>query len=344
MSPSCCGAQQLLHGRWQRWQRLNASATPPLLYTLQHRSGERLRKHRLQQRGNASYPQFPEHLMWQWLPVEECPLPLATHHGFCSALQALQIRRIFVVGDSMQYAMFQSLWNLLAPDPSRRPGDPIHPSTRRSGKNVRSVFQCGSSGKGKYVLAVRFVLNNRLSNCTASAYETGYIAWAREYVNSDAPTLLLASMGSHVHSVSDFEESMSSFMRSVAGSNRTQDVVVFRTTTPGQVNCEQFQQPLGRVRDFQLQAGRSANLSYSWDLHPSFNSIAAAHVRRAARGYKTLFTSRIGILDVYPMSVTRPDARRKPPEDCLHYTLPGVPDFWNHLLLVKLQLWAKACT
>jgi hypothetical protein len=42
------------------------------------------------------------------------------------------------------------------------------------------------------------------------------------------------------------------------------------------------------------------------------------------------------LLDVSPMTEVRGDGHR-PPGDCLHYNLPGVVDYWNHLLFSSLM-------
>jgi hypothetical protein len=37
-------------------------------------------------------------------------------------------------------------------------------------------------------------------------------------------------------------------------------------------------------------------------------------------------------LDLWPLSVTRPDAHLKPTADCLHYCSPAVPNEWVSFL------------
>eukprot|EP00957_Ditylum_brightwellii_P101745 7754110-Ditylum_brightwellii.AAC.1 len=63
-------------------------------------------------------------------------------------------------------------------------------------------------------------------------------------------------------------------------------------------------------------------------------------------GIPTPRRTRIELLDVYPMTVQRPDGHVSSGEcedcpgitdrDCLHYFLPGPPDWWNHLLYSHL--------
>ena len=49
-------------------------------------------------------------------PIDVGPittLPVATRGAFCSVMSALRLKRIMVVGDSMQWNMAQSLWKVL---------------------------------------------------------------------------------------------------------------------------------------------------------------------------------------------------------------------------------------
>lgn len=53
----------------------------------------------------------------------------------------------------------------------------------------------------------------------------------------------------------------------------------------------------------------------------------------------------IQLLDVFPVTILRPDGHRSAPQkcigcptdDCLHYILKGPPDWWNHLLFSNLK-------
>ena len=170
----------------------------------------------------------------------------------------------------------------------------------------------------------RFLLNNRLTNCTARSWEGPFefFPWVREYVADATPTLLLAHMGAHVHSIAAFEDALASFMHSVALRNSSRlDRVIFRTATPGQANCDDYSRPFARPIDFELRQGGTANVSFHWDLHPLFNSIAAREIARAARGD---LRDRIALLDIYQMTTMRPDGRRGG-GDCLHFFCQACP-------------------
>ena len=116
-----CSTQNLLSttGRWMRIP--NATATPPLVYRMEHKANDGMRKL------NSSLQPWPEYLMWQWHPLKGCKLPIATHDDFCQALEALQLSRIFIVSDSMQWNMApRCCWRIWA-----RTSTPSPPTRRR---------------------------------------------------------------------------------------------------------------------------------------------------------------------------------------------------------------------
>tara|TARA_B110001452_G_scaffold27889_1_gene21868 strand:+ start:407 stop:742 length:336 start_codon:yes stop_codon:yes gene_type:complete len=82
---------------------------------------------------------------------------------------------------------------------------------------------------------------------------------------------------------------------------------------------------------------------FHWDAIPKFNQIAEQEMRSVSNK-ETELGRRFGLLDVYPMSILRPDAHgegnvhvREMPNDCVHFALPGVPDWWSHQLQTQLN-------
>ena len=138
-----------------------------------------------------------------------------------------------------------------------------------------------------------------------------------------------------------FEEAMASFLRTATRRmrNHTRDRVLFRSATPGQVDCASYRRPFAKPTDFEPRPGGTANFSYMWHLHPAFNAIAARQVAAAVAADGSL-GGRLGVLDVYTMTTMRPDGRHGG-DDCLHFWLPGVPDWWVHLLLARLRAWSE---
>jgi hypothetical protein len=113
----------------------------------------------------------------------------------------------------------------------------------------------------------------------------------------------------------------------------SQDLLIFRTTVPGHFNCSRNDSPYQDASRFRETLGSD---HYDWGLVESYNEYA-----------KEVFTAKCRerpekcrkwlILDVFPMTILRPDGHSNPPVDCLHYLLPGAPDWWNHLLYSNLR-------
>ena len=102
------------------------------------------------------------------------------------------LRRIFIVGDSMQWNFAQALWKLF----SGAPGDPARVHSKKNGKVIAQTVDCGAS----YRVSLRFLLNNRLTNTSGRFWEGPFefFPWEGEYLEGTAPTLFLAHMGAHV--------------------------------------------------------------------------------------------------------------------------------------------------
>ena len=109
----------------------------------------------------------------------------------------------------------------------------------------------------------------------------------------------------------------------------------------GRLRCERYDAPLD---DAELEGGQEGGHqgghrhwaactecsgSFNWPMFPGFD--------RVARDVLGAIGARF--LDVSTMSAGRPDGHTAMkhrmgslPPDCLHYTIPGVPDWWNALL------------
>ena len=108
------------------------------------------------------------------------------------------------------------------------------------------------------------------------------------------------------------------------------DQLVFRTSVPGHENCDHEKGPFKRPSDFKL-----AHL-YNWDLVPANNQ----YMRKVLA---TADPSAV-VLNVTSMTELRPDGH-KSAKDCLHYILPGAPDWWSHSILSltrKLKMFSNA--
>ena len=80
-------------------------------------------------------------------------------------------------------------------------------------------------------------------------------------------------------------------------------------------------------------ANATSDKGYSWDIYPEFDKVARA----------LLTPLGVRFLDITQLSRLRPDAHSKVrygggllPPDCSHLAVPGVPDWWNLLLLSRI--------
>eukprot|EP00415_Alexandrium_ostenfeldii_P002479 UN2479 len=155
--------------------------------------------------------------------------------------------------------------------------------------------------------------------------------WWQAYINDERPTLLLANTGLHAHTLEYFAADFDEFTSRLAGAShlRRKDSVYFRLTLPGHEDCEKFTSPFRKVGEFSLEGPTSKR--YTWDLVPAFND----YVKEAAAALADSQKLRLAVLDPYTMTILRPDGHMGD-GDCLHYFLPGVPDWWNHLLATEL--------
>jgi hypothetical protein len=132
----------------------------------------------------------------------------------------------------------------------------------------------------------------------------------------------MVNTGVHHHNLTDYRKVVDDFFERISVIKGA--TVVFRESVPGHENCMSYTQPLGSKTDFVLSS------LYQWNLVPDFNAYVQEKVKA-----KRLDGVNVMILDVFEMSILRPDGHRSP-KDCLHYFLPGTPDYWNHLLITEL--------
>jgi hypothetical protein len=164
--------------------------------------------------------------------------------------------------------------------------------------------------------------------------------WIRSFSEyQGGGTLLIANVGPHVHKVVEFQRLTENFLGLMDSHQKSNDIVLFRTTPPGHKNCQDPNiAPLRTYDEFMEKHFVSDARSYQ--LFPLFNRFVEQSIRKRHR-------DNLQILDVVPMTVLRPDGHISGPQkcagdpcaktnDCLHYILPGPPDFWNHLMFSNL--------
>lgn len=140
------------------------------------------------------------------------------------------------------------------------------------------------------------------------------------------------------HLLSSFARDMALLAKLVRRAGRRQPRrVVYRSTPQGHPLCETFREPTvpGSAQELRQALAWSSNVEgFSWHLYPSYDRLARVLLEPVG----------VRFLDVTLLSHLRPDAHtafrhgggRLPP-DCLHLTLPGLPDTWNSIMLGALS-------
>lgn len=265
--------------------------------------------------------QYIRPFYWEWKPAtDDCTFTKMNRASFCRGMEKHNLTRFLVVGDSISFMMAESFWGLV--------GDGLDLGQQVSATGVQHRIDCPA---GEVLFS--FIRNDRLSNTTIFE-ECGdrCIPWWRTYLDDERPTLLLVNTGIHTHSLENFTKDFDGFTSRLAGVShlRQKDRVYFRLTLPGHGDCTKYTSPFKKIDDFSLDT-LLAKL-YTWDLVPAFNE----HVKKAVADFAASQSLSFTVLDPYIMTVLRPDGHRGDLGDCLHYYLPGAPDWWNHLLATVL--------
>mmetsp|Transcript_8397 Transcript_8397/g.18151 ORF Transcript_8397/g.18151 Transcript_8397/m.18151 type:complete len:455 (+) Transcript_8397:242-1606(+) len=286
------------------------------------------------------------------------PISPLTKKSFCDAMGRLELRRILFVGDSLAGSQLNSLVSLLGY------GACDFVPCRRSQAIARDSIECTLKSSGEFSVGVSFHRENLGANlhltdtsgrddaarehrqqfgaeipyCAGgdagrpelNASGIYYCPWHDAYNSTQNRTLLILNQGAHFHSVGSFSRSMEQFIESFNTLAHRGDVVVFRSTVPGHADCFDSNtsiSPSDMTHEKFIE--RYGTTKYDWNLFDEYNAIAKRSLKDIRDGIITHY------LNVYNMTVLRAD-QHAAATDCLHYTLPGPVDFWNHLLFTNL--------
>jgi len=238
---------------------------------------------------------------------ESCQTALFTRDGICKVLHQLNITRVFFVGDSLSFMMVQSFWKLFG----------LHDDPGDQFAGFERVLDCDPLVN--FSFKVVYTRNDHLTNegipCADICRD-----WLQRYMSSQERTLFVANTGAHTTGAEVFQRDFDAFVDLMDTIRHGNDIVFFRTTVPGHVHCGNHHIPLSNHSQFE------ATSQLSWNKFELYNEYARQRVRNNSDWFE---------LNVNPMTVLRPDGHR-PPRDCLHYMLPGPPDWWNHLMYSNL--------
>ncbi len=155
----------------------------------------------------------------------------------------------------------------------------------------------------------------------------------------------VGAVGPHYQDESLFQESFKSFMNLLRSYPRPGDYVFIRTVPTGHENCRMENENVEPLPDFReyKKMYREVDVTsrwYHWEKHELYNQIMEAETIKLGRD-ASYIGAKVEILDIFFMTALRHDGHPTA-VDCLHYLLPGPPDWWNHLFYSNLLDLARS--
>ena len=138
--------------------------------------------------------------------------------------------------------------------------------------------------------------------------------------------VLIFNRGAHVLDNTVTASQMVEFSRRVTDMWRArgeEQIIFWRNTVPGHDNCDFFREP-NKTTTWSV-----AEHPHGWHLIPQQNELMVKILRQ--------FPVKFELIDAYSVTVDRAD-RHQGGGDCLHYCLPGPPDFWLQLFTWALDM------
>lgn len=186
-------------------------------------------------------------------------------------------------------------------------------------------------------------------------------------------SLVIFNIGAHYHNTTWYQQDMLKLLRSLKDIGHPDDLYFFRTNVPGHIHCQPTspqtfdwkrgtrEVPYRDLDEFRNSLERKGGGGgHDWEKFPMWNEISKDMIRQfndvdngVERGGlwmgqtaesssgTILFPSSppivMHVLDVFDMTALRRDGHNALKGDCLHYVLPGPPDWWNHLMYSYLR-------
>jgi len=286
----------------------------------------------------------PTTYRWSEILYRTCPITPISPPGVCQVLKDLDVRRIFLLGDSLSAQTSESMWMLLTE------GKYAYPD------GFRDHFFKTSISCTDFDYTLQFVRNDTLAESVPiKGYKEKSKNWIEPYMEDDARTLLLVNTGPHIKNLDIFREAIDKFFVTMDNMNRPDDIILMRTSVPGHWNCSRKGiKPFDSYAEYEQDQLENADqvlvAAYGWDKFEYYNRYMARAIDDFNLGSPSKKRPLAELLDVFPMTVQRPDGHCSDefrPEligtnDCLHYALPGPVDWWSHLVYNHLEDIAAA--
>ena len=246
-----------------------------------------------------------------WTPSDaRCSLKPLDLANLCGVRRRAGFGRILVVGDSIQSSLSRRLQAMF--EAGKCAGGFTHIQSYFMGDPTDWYEEHGK------VLPKDWMHENPHDKWTASAM-------ARVFLEHD---LVIMNWGAHYHEsgvllAAQTRELMTflcdtqrEYARNQSAGHAHLPFVIFRSISAAHANCWEYST---RVSDASGTALMEAETRYSWSMFPSYNEFIW-------RTLKTNLGAAIAQLDVFLMSLRRPDLHVKPGThgaECLHWNFPG---------------------
>ena len=319
------------------------------------------RKHKQKFANNEFLPQTT--YAWNETKYPQCQIQVMTKNGFCSILNALNITNVYMAGDSMMHEMWMSFIGILGLEKDveegntmRCPGNftfrlffdrtilaSIPPPPTNSSVNIDkwgqdSIKVVPDYGQVAISQCPLLPSMERTGVNTPRLYKyvtnNGACPWVKEYESLQGRTLLVVNAGAAYHATETFNLMFDTVVEALDNVTKRADLAFFRSTSPAHHDC--FNNSLYQtapLSHFDEYVNIAETSHYSWNLFKFYNEYAQNRLTQR-EGRKDLFPLRY--LNIFNMTALRHDGH-KAANDCLHYELPAVVDWWNHMLFTSLS-------
>lgn len=205
------------------------------------------------------------------------------------------------------------------------------PGLTRERASYNAFTVCNGGGKVQYVRNDKLLVGSNGS-------ETFYGKWTD--LAEDA-TLIVLNRGAHYEANETvFKAQSSRLMEYLAKLAKRRSAapggaplrVVWRTTTAGHADCDAHVNPGAASRAAYAQAPAAAAENFGWDKFEHQTGIVRKMLMKA------LPRGALRFIEASQMSAERGD-RHFGGGDCLHWCLPGPPDWWNKVLMLIMAEW-----
>lgn len=265
---------------------------------------------------------------WRWKAAntQQCSGIVELVHGV-DVCRALRNTSVLVVGDSLSYQMYASM--------VQRVGDAAHSLLECEAgmhNHTSAAVLCSGSGQslahGSTTLS--YLRNDELAErSTGDASERCTTHCQDFWRKARGFDVLVFNRGAHYHDDTTVVNQTKRFavrLKEHLGPSPAQ-IIFWRTTQPGHENCTDVTRPLS-TREVQGY-NRTWGLQHNWGDFGHQNNLITEVLAVALPGVAT-------VIDAFWSGLARAD-RHHGAHDCLHYCLPGPPDWWVNLFAFNLQ-------